>query len=75
MSKDSSKFSLEGKVVKMVTAENVKVELSNKKVMDCHLAKKLKKYSSYILEGDPVIVEIDPYDLSKGKIIERIKVR
>ncbi|AGX89076.1 translation initiation factor IF-1 [Mycoplasma parvum] len=75
MAKESQKFSLEGKVVRMLTAENVKVELSNKKIMDCHLSKKLKRFSSYILEGDPVIVEIDPYDLTKGKIIERIKVR
>ncbi|AFO52101.1 translation initiation factor IF-1 [Candidatus Mycoplasma haematolamae str. Purdue] len=73
MGTDSEKFSLEGKIVKMLTAENVKVELVNKKVIDCHLSKKLKKYSPYFLEGDPVMVELDLYDLTKGKIVERLK--
>ncbi|PYC99643.1 translation initiation factor IF-1 [Microbacterium esteraromaticum] len=74
MTVEEEKFSLEGKIVKMVTAENVKVELStNKKIVECHLAKRLKRYSSYFLEGDRVIVQMNLYDLNKGKIIERIK--
>ncbi|AHC39961.1 translation initiation factor IF-1 [Mycoplasma ovis str. Michigan] len=73
MMEKEDKFSLEGKIVKMVTAENVKVELVNKKIVECHLAKRLKRYSSYFLEGDRVIVEMNLYDLNKGKIIERIK--
>ncbi|CCE66735.1 translation initiation factor IF-1 [Candidatus Mycoplasma haematominutum] len=72
MSSEIEKFSLEGKIVKMVTSEYIKVELVNKKIIDCHLAKKLRRYSSYLLEGDLVIVELDLYDLNKGKIIERI---
>lgn len=37
-----------------------------------YLAGKMRKFYIRVLPGDKVIVEISPYDLSKGRIIKRI---
>lgn len=37
-----------------------------------YLAGKMRRYYIRVLPGDRVIVEISPYDLSKGRIIKRI---
>jgi translation initiation factor IF-1 len=37
-----------------------------------HLAGKMRKFYIRVLPGDKVVVEISPYDLSKGRIVRRI---
>jgi len=37
-----------------------------------YLAGKMRRYYIKVLPGDHVIVEISPYDLSKGRIIKRV---
>jgi translation initiation factor IF-1 len=37
-----------------------------------YLAGKMRRYYIKVLPGDNVIVEISPYDLSKGRIIKRV---
>ena len=38
-----------------------------------YLAGKMRRYYIRVLPGDHVIVEISPYDLSKGRIVRRLK--
>jgi len=50
-----------------------KVELPNKHVILAHISGRMRKHFIRILPGDRVLVEISPYDLTKGRIIYRFK--
>ena len=39
----------------------------------CTIAGKMRKYYIRILPGDMVTVELSPYDLSRGRIIYRVR--
>ncbi len=48
-----------------------RVELENGHVIAAHISGKMRKNYIRILTGDKVLVEISPYDLSKGRIVFR----
>ncbi|MBI4482557.1 MAG: translation initiation factor IF-1 [Acidobacteria bacterium] len=50
-----------------------RVELENKHQVLAHISGKMRKNFIRILPGDRVLVELSPYDLSRGRIIYRYK--
>ena len=50
-----------------------KVELENKHQVLAHISGKMRKNFIRILPGDKVLVELSPYDLTRGRIIYRYK--
>ena len=48
-----------------------RVELENGHMITAHISGKMRKNYIRILTGDKVLVEISPYDLSKGIIVFR----
>ncbi|MBI4852627.1 MAG: translation initiation factor IF-1 [Acidobacteria bacterium] len=50
-----------------------RVELENKHQVLAHISGKMRKNFIKILPGDKVIVELSPYDLTRGRIIYRYK--
>lgn len=50
----------------------VKLE-SGHKVL-AHLSGKMRKNFIKVMPGDRVIIEVTPYDLTKGRIIRRLKI-
>ena len=48
-----------------------RVELENGHMITAHIYGKMRKNYIRILTGDKVIVDISPYDLSKGRIVFR----
>jgi translation initiation factor IF-1 len=50
-----------------------RVKLENDHEILAHTAGKMRKNRIRVLAGDTVIVEMTPYDLSKGRIIFREK--
>ena len=48
-----------------------RVELENGHTITAHISGKMRKNYIRILTGDKVIVDISPYDLSKGRIVFR----
>ena len=50
-----------------------RVKLENGHIVLTHISGKMRKNYIRILTGDTVIVEFTPYDLTKGRIIKRIK--
>ena len=50
-----------------------RVELENGHMITAHISGKMRKNYIRILTGDKVIVDISPYDLSKGRITFRSK--
>ena len=50
-----------------------KVELDNKHKVLAHVSGKMRKHFIRILPGDRVLVELSPYDLTRGRIVYRYK--
>jgi translation initiation factor IF-1 len=50
-----------------------RVKLENDHEIIAHAAGKMKKFRIRVLAGDKVVVEMTPYDLTKGRIIFREK--
>ena len=51
-----------------------RVKLENDHIIKAHLSGKMKMYKIRVLAGDMVTVELSPYDLSRGRIIQREKI-
>ena len=60
-----------GKVTELLPNTMFRVTLEYKHEILAHIAGKLKKNRIRILTGDNVLVEVTPYDLTKGRIIYR----
>ena len=50
-----------------------RVELDNKHQVLAHVSGKMRRHFIRILPGDKVLVELSPYDLSRGRIVYRYK--
>ena len=50
-----------------------KVRLESGKEALAHLGGKMKLYRIKVLPGDKVLVELSPYDESRGRIVYRLK--
>ncbi len=64
---------LEGKVVEPLPNAMFNVELENGKTVLCSISGKIRMNYIRILPGDRVVVEISPYDLTRGRITYRYK--
>ncbi|HIH2763804.1 MAG TPA: translation initiation factor IF-1 [Candidatus Azoamicus sp.] len=61
-----------GIVIESLPNATFKVKLENDHIVNAHISGRMRKNYIRILTGDTVVVEISPYDLSKGRIIYRI---
>ncbi|HMC82473.1 MAG TPA: translation initiation factor IF-1 [Candidatus Polarisedimenticolia bacterium] len=50
-----------------------RVELENKHKVLAHISGRMRKNFIRILPGDRVLVELSPYDLTRGRIVYRYK--
>ena len=60
-----------GKVTELLPNAMFRVKLENNHDVLAHTAGKLRKNRIRVLTGDSVLVEMTPYDLTKGRIIFR----
>ena len=60
-----------GKVTELLHKAMFRVKLENNHEVLAHTAGKLRKNRIRVLAGDQVMVEVTPYDLTKGRIIFR----
>ena len=72
MSKDDV-IVVEGTVLEKLPNAMFQVELENGHQILAHISGKLRMNFIRILPGDKVLVEMSPYDLTKGRIIWRAK--
>ncbi|MCS7298971.1 MAG: translation initiation factor IF-1 [Spirochaetia bacterium] len=72
MAKDDV-LKVEGVVVKQLPNSIFKVKLDNGKEVMAHPSGKIRLNSIRIIEGDRVVVEFSPYDLTKGRIVYRYR--
>jgi translation initiation factor IF-1 len=62
-----------GTVLESLPNAMFRVELENKHQILAHVSGKMRKNFIRILTGDRVLVELSPYDLSRGRITYRYK--
>ena len=64
---------VEGTVIDAMPNTIFKVKLANGHEITAHISGKLRMNYIRILPGDQVLVELSPYDLTKGRITWRNK--
>jgi translation initiation factor IF-1 len=64
---------VEGRVVELLPKTMFQIELPNGHRLLAHISGKMRLHFIRILPGDKVMVEMSPYDLTKGRITFRQK--
>ena len=70
MAKDA--IEMNGAILECFPNTTFRVKLDNGHEILAYLAGKMRRFYIRVLPGDRVIVEISPYDLSKGRIVKRV---
>jgi translation initiation factor IF-1 len=73
VSKREDAIELEGTVVEPLPNAMFRVELENGHKVLAHISGKMRMHYIRILPGDKVVVELSPYDLTRGRITYRYK--
>jgi len=68
---DKEKIVFEGTVLEALPNATFRVELKDNQVILAHISGKIRMNYIKILAGDRVLVELSPYDLTKGRITRR----
>ncbi len=73
MPKQDEKFTLDAMVIEALPNAMFKVQLPNeqKSTILAYVSGKMRKHYIRILPGDTVTVEMNPYDLTRGRITFR----
>ena len=64
---------VEGTVVEALPNAMFRVELPNGHMILAHISGKIRMHYIRVLPGDKVLIELSPYDLSRGRITYRFK--
>ena len=64
---------IEGTVVEPLPNAMFRVELDNGHKVLAHISGKMRMHYIRILPGDRVLVELSPYDLTRGRVVYRYK--
>ncbi|MBL7069543.1 MAG: translation initiation factor IF-1 [Candidatus Omnitrophica bacterium] len=64
---------VEGRVLEVLPNAMFRVELENGHKVLAHVSGKMRMHFIRILRGDKVMMELSPYDLTRGRIIRREK--
>lgn len=67
------KIEVEGKVIECLPNAMFRVELPNGHKVLAHVSGKMRMHFIKILPGDRVLVELSPYDLTRGRVTYRFK--
>ena len=73
MPKKDGAIEIEGRVVEPLPNAMFRVELANGHKVLAHISGKMRQNYIRILPEDRVVVELSPYDLTRGRIVYRYK--
>ncbi len=62
---------VEGKVLEVIPGGNFFVQLENGHKIEAHVSGKMRLNNIRISPGDKVMIELSPYDLTRGRITYR----
>ncbi|MFH1855517.1 MAG: translation initiation factor IF-1 [bacterium] len=72
---DKDIIEFEGEVIEALPNALFKIALDSGQEIMGHLSGKMRMHYIKLVEGDRVLVEMTPYDLTKGRIKRRIDKR
>lgn len=64
---------VQGTIIETLPNAMFRVELENNQVILAYVSGKMRMNFIKILPGDKVLIELSPYDLTKGRITYRFK--
>ncbi|MEU4483080.1 translation initiation factor IF-1 [Micromonospora sp. NPDC023966] len=73
MARTSNGIELEGTVLECLRNATFRVELQNGHKVLAHISGRIRKNYIKILPYDRVLVELSPYDLTRGRIVYRYR--
>jgi translation initiation factor IF-1 len=73
VAKKDGAIELEGIIVESLPNAMFRVELDNGHKVLAHISGKMRQHYIRILPQDRVVVELSPYDLTRGRIVYRYK--
>lgn len=73
MSKKKDAIEMEGTITEPLPNAMFRVQLDNGHEVLAHISGKMRMHYIRILKGDRVLVELSPYDLTRGRITYRYK--
>ena len=73
LSKKDGAIELEGTITESLPNAMFRVELDNGHKVLAHISGKMRRHYIRILPDDRVVVELSPYDLTRGRIVYRYK--
>ena len=73
MAKKEGVVEVEGTVAEALPNAYFRVELENGHKVLAHISGKMRQHYIRILPEDRVVVELSPYDLSRGRIVYQYK--
>lgn len=71
MAKKDDIIEVKGVVLETLPSTMFKVKLENGHEILAHISGKMRMHYIKILPGDEVLVEMTPYDLTRGRIVRR----
>ena len=73
MAKKDDAIELEGTIIESLPNAMFRVELDNGHKVLAHISGKMRMHYIRILPDDRVVVELSPYDFTRGRIVYRYK--
>ncbi|HAI74526.1 MAG TPA: translation initiation factor IF-1 [Candidatus Moranbacteria bacterium] len=73
MAQDKEVVKLEGVVVELLPSATFKVRLNNGHEVFAYISGKMRVNYIRLIPGDRVLIEMSPYDLTKGRVVQRLK--
>jgi translation initiation factor IF-1 len=73
MAKKDGVIEIEGTIVEALPNAMFRVELTNGHKVLAHISGKMRQHYIRILPEDRVVVELSPYDLTRGRIVFRYR--
>ncbi len=73
MAKKDGVIEVEGTIIEALPNAMFRVELTNGHKVLAHISGKMRQHYIRILPEDRVVVELSPYDLTRGRIVFRYR--
>lgn len=70
---DKEIIRVEGEVIESLPSASFRVRLENGHEVLAHISGRMRVNYIRLLPGDRVTLEMSPYDLSRGRIVHRLK--
>lgn len=70
--KKNNKLRIDGIVTQSLPNATFRVKIRDNHEVLAHVSGRMRMHYIKILPGDRVVMEISPYDVSKGRIVQRV---